>query len=177
NARVSVLRWAGIRGSGRSHSEPGRPMIAEASGRDAVTASAERSVIREHVPPDADGDDDDDQAERKPELIAREPAADGGAELGARDGAGGDDQGRLVRDLPGDQLADDARDGRDGRDRERAADRHADRHAHDDDQQRDEEKGAAGPDEPRAHADASTHRSRAAPAEAPRLADGYVGHQ
>src|SRR2546425_8323765 len=132
----------------------------------------ERSVIREHVPPDADGDDRDDQAERKPELTAGQPPTEGGAELSAWHRADRHDERGFVRDLIGDELPHDAHARGKRCDGERAADRHANRHTDDDQQQRDEQERAAGADQSRADADASAHRCRERAAEASRLTDG-----
>src|SRR5438309_1580538 len=135
-------------------------------------APTERSVIREHVPPDANGDDHDDQAEREPELTAGQPATEGRTELGAWHRADRHDERGFVRDLVGDELPHDAHARGERRDGERAADRHANRHTDDGQQQRDEQERAAGADQSRADADASAHRRRERAAEAPRLTDG-----
>src|SRR5262249_61705126 len=55
--------------------------------------TAERSVIRQHVPPHTDCDSHDDHAEREPELAAGKPAAERGAELRARHRAHRHDEG------------------------------------------------------------------------------------
>src|SRR2546427_12687762 len=129
-------------------------------------APTERSVIREHVPPDADGDDRDDQAERKPELTAGQPATEGRTELGARHRADRHDERGFVRNLVGDELPHDAHARGERRDGERAADRHANRHTDDDQQQRDEQERAAGADQSRADADASSTCTIVTPATA-----------